>query len=63
MKGLGIIISLFITIIILMKSLSLLNKGSIILPILGIIGIYLIIYINIKTKFFTNFKFKNKQNK
>jgi lipopolysaccharide export LptBFGC system permease protein LptF len=58
MKYLLTILCLFISIIIFMKSLSLLNKGSIILPILGISIIYLIFYTIIKTKLFTKLKFK-----
>lgn len=63
MKFLVFIISLFISVLIIMKCASLLNKGSVIIPIFGIIGIYLIIYINIKTKLFTNFNFKNRLKK
>jgi lipopolysaccharide export LptBFGC system permease protein LptF len=58
MKYLLTILCFFISIIIFMKSLSLLNKGSLILPILGISIIYLIFYTIIKTKLFTKLKFK-----
>lgn len=61
MKLLVIILSIFISILLLMNTLPLLNKGSIIIPIIGIIGVYLIIYINIKTNFFTKFNFKKQK--
>jgi hypothetical protein len=61
MKYLLTILCFFISIIIFMKSLSLLNKGSLILPILGISIIYLIFYTIIKTKLFTKLKFKKNE--
>lgn len=61
MKYLYSILSIIISILLLMKTFALLNKGAILLPLLGVIIIYLIIYINIKTKLFTEFNFKNKK--
>lgn len=54
------IICALISIFILMESLSLLNKGSLITPFIGITIIYILLYVLFKTNFFTNFKFKNK---
>ncbi len=58
MKLLGVILGIFMSIILIMQFMSLLNKGNIIFNVLGLIGIFLVGFIIAKTKLFTSFKTK-----
>lgn len=61
MKPLVSILSIIISILLIMKCFALLNKGAIVLPLVGVVLIYLIIYFNIKTRLFTKFKNNKKE--
>jgi hypothetical protein len=58
MKYLTMIVGIFIATIVLMNLLFLLNEGSNLMNLTGIIGIFLLVYVTIKTKVFTQFKTK-----
>lgn len=50
----------FLSVLAFMKLLFLLNKGNTIANVFAVIGIFLLGYLIIKTKLFTQIKFKSK---
>lgn len=60
MKYLSMLVGSFISIIVIMNCLPLLNKGSTVTNVIGIILVFLVVYVVIKTRLFTSFKFKRK---
>lgn len=58
MKYLATIVCIFIATIVFMNLLFLLNEGNSIMNLAGIVGIFLLIYVTVKTKLFTSFKTK-----
>jgi threonine/homoserine/homoserine lactone efflux protein len=51
-------VGIFLSIIAMMNLITLLNKANTLVNVLAILGIVLVLYIAIKTKLFTNFKYK-----
>lgn len=60
MKYLISIVFTFLSVLAFMKLLFLLNKGNTIANVFAVIGIFLLGYLIIKTKLFTQIKFKSK---
>ena len=60
MKYLISIAFTFLSVLAFMKLLFLLNKGNTVANVLAVIGIFLLGYLIIKTKLFTQIKFKSK---
>lgn len=59
MKYLSPIIGIFLSIIIFMKLLHLLNVGNTFVNVVGIVLLFLLGYVIVKTRVFTKFKNKN----
>lgn len=60
MKYLISVILTFLSVLAFMKLLFLLNKGNTVANVFAVIGIFLLGYLIIKTKLFTQIKFKSK---
>lgn len=61
-KTLIFVICNFLSLIAVMKLLILLNKGDLIYNILALAGIVILLSLVVKTRLFTTFNFKNKNN-